>query len=349
VKGAYYNEHEPFAAEWLRRLIAKNLIAAGEVDERDIQDVRADELREFQQHHFFAGIGTWSYALRCAGWSDDRPVITGSCPCQPFSVAGSGKGTSDERHLWPDWFKLLKELRPSVIFGEQVASPIAISWFDTVSNDLEGEGYAVGAADLCASSVGAPHIRQRLFFVATIYGIAVPAGQARCHGARPGLSRCGDGNAPHGNDVGGCRSFGGVAHLCGEGLEVKRVEQTRGECSAAERGGEIGRLGDPSESGSRRDAGAIPREETGSGQEREAIGGVAYLSLLAGSGFWSDVVWLPCSDGKARPIKSGIEPLAHGVTGRVGLLRAYGNSIVAPLATEFVRAAMDVLKEGTES
>ena len=88
---AYYNEIDPFAAQWLRELIKAGHIALGEVDTRSIENVAADDLAGFTQCHFFAGIGTWSYALRCAGWPDDRPVWTGSCPCQPFSSARQAK------------------------------------------------------------------------------------------------------------------------------------------------------------------------------------------------------------------------------------------------------------------
>ena len=162
----YYNEIDPYAAQWLRNLIAAGHIAHGEVDERSIVDVRADDLRGFDQCHFFAGIGVWSYALRQAGWSDDRHVWTGSCPCQPFSVAGRKGGLGDERHLWPHWSRLIGECRPDVIFGEQVASGDGLAWLDFVCADLETAGYAVGAVDTCAAGFGAPHIRQRLFFVA---------------------------------------------------------------------------------------------------------------------------------------------------------------------------------------
>lgn len=123
---AYYNERDPFAAAWLVELIKEGVIADGVVDDRDIQDVRADELAGYTQCHFFAGIGGWSYALRLAGWPDDRPVWTGSCPCQPFSTAGKRGGQSDERHLWPVWFNLIRECRPSVVFGEQVASSLVV-------------------------------------------------------------------------------------------------------------------------------------------------------------------------------------------------------------------------------
>ena len=163
---AYYNEIDPFAADWLRELIRAGHIAPGEVDTRSIEDVAPDDLTGFAQCHFFAGIGTWSYALRHAGWADDRPVWTGSCPCQPFSAAGKRKGTADERHLWPIFFRLIHECRPGVVFGEQVASKDGLAWLDLVSSDMEGAGYAVGAVDTCAAGFGAPHIRQRLYWVA---------------------------------------------------------------------------------------------------------------------------------------------------------------------------------------
>lgn len=164
---AYYNENAPFAAAWLCELIRQGLIADGEVDERSIADVRSADLRGFDQCHFFAGIGGWSYALRFAGWPDDRPVWTGSCPCQPFSQGGYGAGATDARHLWPVWRPLIAECRPPTLFGEQVSGPSGWSWFDLVASDLEDDGYAVAAADLPVSSIDAPHNRQRLWWVAT--------------------------------------------------------------------------------------------------------------------------------------------------------------------------------------
>ena len=163
---AYYNEIDPYAAAWLRNLIRDGHIADGVVDERSISDVKPEELFQFTQCHFFAGIGVWSHALRAAGWEDDRPVWTGSCPCQPFSGAGTRKGMADERHLWPHWFHLIEECRPPTVFGEQVASKDGLGWIDLVQADMEGADYAIGAFDLCSAGFGAPHIRQRLWFVA---------------------------------------------------------------------------------------------------------------------------------------------------------------------------------------
>jgi DNA (cytosine-5)-methyltransferase 1 len=161
---AYYNENDPKAAAWLRELIKQGAIASGDVDERSIEDVLPNDLRDYTQCHFFAGIGGWSYALRLAGWPDDRPVWTGSCPCQPFSAAGKGAGFADERHLWPAFHWLIDQRRPDIIFGEQVAN--ALDWLDLVSTDLEGKQYTVGTTLLGAHSVGAPHVRKRLYWCA---------------------------------------------------------------------------------------------------------------------------------------------------------------------------------------
>lgn len=178
----YYNEFDPQAAQWLRNLISAGLIPPGDVDERSIEDVTPNELLGYTQCHFFAGIGGWPLALALAGWPVDKPVWTGSCPCQPFSAAGRGDGFADQRHLWPAWFHLIRECRPGVIFGEQVASAVGHGWLDLVSSDLESQGFAFGAAVLGAHSVGAPHQRQRLYFVAD-------ADSKRHNGQHPLLQR----------------------------------------------------------------------------------------------------------------------------------------------------------------
>jgi DNA (cytosine-5)-methyltransferase 1 len=165
MKWAYYNEIDPMKAETIREAISAGAIAPGDVDERSIADVQPSDLVGYRQCHFFAGGGFWSLALRQAGWGDDRPVWTGSCPCPSFSAAGKGRGFDDPRHLWPAWFPLIEACRPPVVFGEQVSSKLALDWYDLVKANLNSIGYSVVGADIPASAVGAPHIRQRLFFV----------------------------------------------------------------------------------------------------------------------------------------------------------------------------------------
>ena len=168
--GAYYNEIDPYAAQWLRNLIAAGHIAPGDVDERSNRRCSSRTTSEATPSAISSpASAAGAYALRLAGWPDDRPVWTGSCPCQPLSGAGQRKGHADERHLWPAFHRLIAECRPAVVFGEQVASKDGREWLAAVRADLEGTGYACGAADLCAAGVGAIHQRQRLFWCADLH------------------------------------------------------------------------------------------------------------------------------------------------------------------------------------
>jgi DNA (cytosine-5)-methyltransferase 1 len=224
----YYNEFDPAAAQWLRNLIAAGLIPPGEVDERSITEVQPHELAGYIQCHFFAGIGGWPLALQLAAWSSDRPVWTGSCPCQPFSVAGKGKGTEDERHLWPEFLRLIAQCKPATVFGEQVASAAGREWLAGVRADLETLAYAVGAADLCAAGVGAPHIRQRLYWVA----------DSHSQSSRQGSSLIGGwdtrGNAESWSGLGGSGDDSGLGDT-----ERPRLEGYAGHVN---NGGEPGRV-----------------------------------------------------------------------------------------------------------
>lgn len=188
---AYYNEIDPYAAQWIRNLIAAGHVAPGDVDERSIVDVQPSDLAGYTQCHFFAGLGGWSGALRLARWDDSRPVWTGSCPCQPFSTSGKKEGAADPRHLWPIFGRLIAECRPPIVFGEQVARAAGHKWMSAVRLDLETHSYAVGVANLCAASVGKWHRRQRLYWVAVAdYEIRRPFNDsvACCEGAGEGTA-----------------------------------------------------------------------------------------------------------------------------------------------------------------
>mgnify|MGYP003146403911 CR=1 FL=1 len=92
-------------------------------------------------------------------------IITGGYPCQPFSIAGSKKGVEDPRHLWPEYFRLIKECRPTWVIGENVSGHIKLG-LDAVQEDLESEGYSLRTFSVSASSIGANHQRERIWTVA---------------------------------------------------------------------------------------------------------------------------------------------------------------------------------------
>lgn len=368
---AYYNENDPKAAAWLRELIKQGHIADGEVDERDIRDVRPVELTGYTQCHFFAGIGVWSYALRQAGWSDDRPIWTGSCPCQPFSTAGAGIGFDDERHLWPHWHHLIRHGKPEgvPIFGEQVAAKSALPWLDLVQSDMEAENHAVWAYDICAAGFGAPNIRQRLFWAAHPNGL-------RCEG----VSREGKKGTSEHSEVGGvANTDSGQRQRITDGEGRQRHRQTSGRQqgnSEFAAGGEFLRMANTkSERSDRRKAAPKPegrqspkadgeiigvastdsngREQEGgrvTTQERDGIDGNPALfegqpSAGPVNGHWRNSDWLYCRDDKFRPVESGTSPLVDGAAARVVRLRGYGNAINAEVAKAFIESYIEVMGE----
>jgi len=340
---AYYNEIDPYAAQWLRNLIAAGHIAAGDVDERSIEDVKPSELVGYTQCHFFAGIGVWSHALRQAGWPDDKPVWTGSCPCQPFSAAGKGGGFDDERHLWPAFHHLIEQCKPATVIGEQVASKDAESWLDLVQVDLEALGYAFGAVPFPSASVGAPHIRDRLYWVAdTLHGNGDQQFELEGHGWACGSKQNGVGGVfgrlDHHHHHQGLEGHGGAE---GPQREAGRTRATPRSVGAA---GADGGLADNIMQ-------QQPNGEPGICNVDEAGGRIESAATIAGlcsdmrpgpvNGHWRDADWLLCRDGKWRPVEPGTFPLAHGATSRVGRLRAYGNAINAKAAQNFIGAYLE--------
>jgi len=324
----YYNEIDPYAAQWLRNLIAAGAIPPGYVDERSIADVRPADLAEFTQCHFFAGIGGWSLALKLAGVDPSIPIWTGSCPCQPFSAAGKRKGTDDERHLWPVFRDLIAQCKPPVVFGEQVASADGRNWLATVRTDLEALGYAAAGADLCAAGVGAPHIRQRIYFVGL--ADAMPAGWAE------GRTGAGIRQATGGG------SDGGLADTNHQRLERAERQGIQDDQQGRADHGSVGGLADTDDEGPQ-GRGLLPEraDQCTAGEGSVEHGGRTGTPYS----FWSDADWLYCRDGKWRPVESGSQPLAHGIPGRVGRLRGYGNAIVPQVAATFIRAVMQTKRK----
>jgi DNA (cytosine-5)-methyltransferase 1 len=345
---AYYNEFDKSAAQWLRELIKDGQIAPGDVDERSVCDVRPDELVGYEQIHLFAGIGVWSYALRQAGWPDDRPIFTCSLPCQPFSCAGSQQGFDDDRHLWPVVYDLIKECRPSCIIGEQSASKSALEWWDAVSSDLEAADYATAAVDMAAGSVGAFHQRHRLWWVATSSvadSISSEPSSGRSKSQQLG-ERSSDNSSgcPLANptsdrligsgSVGAIKErwqpepqftrqlqdgFEGSSAVCAmDNTNGERLEKSsqsipdKSEQFTADLRGNFSAMGDTD--------GQLPTSNiTGSGNDRDGSTGQISTTEDRSScpPVWANTHWLQCSDGKYRASDQDIYPLS----GLVGMAR----------------------------
>lgn len=344
----WFNEYEPHAAQWLRGLMDHGLIPRGTVDERSITELQAEDIAG-ETCHFFAGIGGWDHALRLAGWPIDRPVWTGSCPCQPFSSAGAQRGTNDERDLWPHFYRLIRECRPNVVFGEQVENAVKFGWLDRVCTDLATEGYTVGAVVLGAHSVGAPHQRQRIYWVAHTTSEGRRGRNEIREGRLSAFGRSSEG--------------GGVGHTdLHERHATDRRTDSQDRNGRDDTQGNDGRgteeptramsprrMGDTNGTG--REPGRSPTPPNRHGDSTHAA------SSAHRCGFWDQFEFVNCADGKARRIKPGILTVVDGVpfrladgrtvegVSRAATLKGIGNAIVPQVAAEFVRAFLEAEKE----
>lgn len=359
---AFYNDTDEYCCEWLENLISARIIPYGVVDSTPIQRLKPEKLSKFTQVHLFAGMGGWPYALRLAQWPDSRPVWTGSCPCQPFSVAGKGKGTKDKRHLWPYMRRLINHAspKPPVVFGEQVSGAAGLLWLSRVRVDLEALAYEVGAVDSCAAGIGAPHIRQRLWWVAQ----SISRQRARVTDGKGSISNGATGGWQQNNSiVKSCGTDDGMGQPNSTGFSTwSKTTTTMGQRYPVESAS--GRLADDDDA--RLEIQSSPTgisQDTNGSDKREGITGSGRLDNPSnprrnGPGFsqtpnpsrdqtgrstpWDDYQLIPCLDGKHRRIKSGLLPLAHGIPSRVSKLRAIGNTIVPQLAAEFILAYLEI-------
>ena len=249
------------------------------------------------------------------------------------------------------------------------------AWFDTVQADMEALGFAVGAADLCAAGIGAPHIRQRLWFYGTVADASDDRPQGRLPGWQDTQRQMVNGSA--GRDsaterMGDTIGVGRQQQSKGRGIDGAGVGSTgREQKQSGKASGSTQRMVDSNDTG--RSEGCERPETVGQGRAALAANGTQRMAdaeaatdraaatsdnearrerdetaTLAGlctdntayptNGYWRDADWLGCRDGKFRPVEPGTFPLVNGAAARVGRLRGYGNAIVAQVAQTFIEA-----------
>jgi DNA (cytosine-5)-methyltransferase 1 len=161
-------------------------------------------------------------------WRTDDIILTGGFPCQPYSLAGKRLGKEDDRHLWPEMLRVIREIQPRWVVGENVHG--LVNWdgglvFHEVQTDLENEGYEVQSYILPAASINAPHRRDRVWFVAfNSNNTRGSAGLGQVSEADGEVSKR-DESAELGNASGGI-----ITDTSNKGLEGRQRTYTREKC-----------------------------------------------------------------------------------------------------------------------
>ena len=275
-------------------------------------------------------------------------IITGGFPCQPFSVAGKQKGTSDDRHLWPEMFRIIKAFKPRFVIGENVRGIINIQdgvVFETVCTDLESEGYEVQPFIIPASGVGAPHRRERVWIIAIREDVA---------DTNSGL--CGRG-----------RTIESSREDSEGSLHSKEEEQTREHFRSETIGrssirGETKNVADTKVIGTREfrhsdqtqgGEGSRSTQLNGSSSEMADTNSERLEGFRQSSRQFNEKSFTP-SSGEERQgtmdqgwwsVEPNVGRVAHGVSGRVHRLKGLGNSIVPQIAEEIGRAIIKAVKD----
>jgi len=257
-------------------------------------------------------------------------IITGGFPCQPFSIAGKQKGTSDDRHLWPEMFRIIKTFQPRFVIGENVRGIVNIQdglVFETVCTDLESEGYEVQPFNIPAAGVGAPHRRERIFFLAIREDVANTIGNdegeeiSRGNGEEDFVQeehRKNDHSSRFSSGASAIRSSDhgheNMANTESIGSHVGGLGQHQGARSGQ---GEIGGASsqDDANSYGKRLQGFRTEHKLRNSEEEEQT---------SGNSWWQS--------------EPNVGRVAHGISGRVYRLKGLGNSIVPQIAEEIGKA-----------
>lgn len=263
-------------------------------------------------------------------------IVSGGFPCQPFSVAGKRRGSDDDRYLWPEMLRVIQELKPRWVVGENVAGIVNMA-LDTVLSDLENQGYAVQAFVIPACGVDAPHKRERVAIVAW-------------------NSNSGYGNAwkerevEKGENSESARICENVAYAKGAGLQgrigERAAEQSGSECARED-------VAD-SDNGSwsvRWDGELPAAEEAGGGWRNNRSGAAQYVTgerRTAQPGLGGEIDELPGWLDEIRrgwidgSWEYGIPRVATGVKDRVNRLKCLGNAVVPAQFYPIFKAIADI-------
>lgn len=216
-------------------------------------------------------------------------IISGGFPCQPFSVAGKRRGQEDDRYLWPEMCRVIKELRPRWVIGENVAGIVNMA-LDQVLSDLEAIGYTVRPFIIPACAVDAPHRRDRCAIVAHANSVGRIYREPEINAA--------EGWKPSQSELIGCSED--MAYANSKRLQEARPEQ---QATGPSGGGET-----------------IPDTES----ERRH-GGESCTGQTGGDGYSDLCIYVP---GEWWPAEPDVGRVAHGVPARVDRLKCLGNAVV---------------------
>ena len=276
--------------------------------------------RQVLQKHWphvkqYEDIKELNYERLKADGIDSIDIITGGYPCQPFSIAGRKKGEEDPRHLWPEYFRLIKELRPTWVIGENVSGHIKLG-LDTVIQDLESEDYAVRPFSISASSIGANHQRERIWVVAysecndnfneeqRVNGEEkeIPGERGENDSSPRELGRANTIRKTNNGDVADTKGFGS------DGGEIREHSEKRN--TKREVGGVSSQVANTDSEGLERQWKS--RNQFGSQFTAAESGEVRQGEM--GQGWWS--------------VEPNVGRVAHGIPRRVDRLKSLGNSLV---------------------
>ena len=240
-------------------------------------------------------------------------VISGGFPCQPFSVAGKQKGKEDDRYLWPEMLRVITELRPRCVVGENVPGIIKIAAGQVVK-DLERAGYHVVVFNFEAAAVGAWHRRSRVFFVG-IADVADTDGRTMRHDCGDERKTTRKEHASRGTGTDPERAMADAA--------CERIQRHAAICAAkpAERSGQM-------------------QSDTESGNEAVYD---AMCSGCAGNARWGKSQEL--AHGCCWAAEPDVGRVAHGIPARVDRLKCLGNAVVPQQAYPIFRALREMMEE----